>query len=184
MPEISEPSRRPEQPCSSSRRGSAASSSRRISPEQSFAEERRRRARAGAHGTNVWSTRVHPRPDPVPESALRENPGSPFYEQCFRDHPCRVDGPTLQKSSQKAALPDYASWLRINLACTLIMRCVHRPVEEISFHVMANFDNDLAERRLSTLRRRSFQRDMSSAPQVAGNSGLFLERRISTREPS
>jgi hypothetical protein len=66
----------------------------------------------------------------------------------------------------------------------LIMRCAHRPVDEISFQVTANFDNDLAERRLSTLRRRSFQRDRSSAPQVAGNSGLFLERRISTKEPS
>jgi hypothetical protein len=106
-----------------------------------------------------------------------------------------VSGAVLQRSSlpderpepaefATDALPDYACWLRINLVCSLIMRCGHRPVEEISFQVTAIFDNDLAKRRLSTLRRCSLQRDMSSAPQVAGNSGLFLERKTSTKGSS
>jgi hypothetical protein len=62
--------RRLEQPCSSSKRGNAASLSRTSNPRQSSAEGRRRRARAGALGTGVWSTRGHSRPDSVLVNAL------------------------------------------------------------------------------------------------------------------
>jgi hypothetical protein len=65
-------------------------------------------------------------------------------------------------------------WLCINLACMLIMRCVHRPTEEISFQGAANFDNDLAERRLSTLGRRSLQRE-----NVLCTSGRWQQRPFS-----
>lgn len=77
--------------------------------------------------------------------------------------------------------PDQSSSI-ILLADAVTMRYVHRSIEDISFQINGNFDNAVATRRISTLRRRSLQRGLSSAPPVAGNSGLFLERRIAPRD--
>ena len=63
----------------------------------------------------------------------------------------------------------------------LIMHGVHSPIEETSFQTLHLFDNSIAARRISTLRRRSLQRESPLQLRSLATAAFFLTTRPAQR---